>query len=619
MEKPRNTHCTACRSKKNGNWISCCVCRRWFHTDCVGVSYPDCKLIDWICSNCKTNLRGLSESTAQDIGLNWYEDYQRLKRNEERNESKSIGSPNKNDNSAPSHSGTHREFSGAEKKPEIEAKPEVQSTSKGILEWTKYLKLENFINHEPQVHLSETTAPNIDKKKFDETSESEADTEEYRSVRSGRGERSENRNQAEMESSSDLNNMFVQLTKMMIRQNMEPLPDFSGEHEKFAVFYAQYKSTKTQLSNEENMRRLRNSIKGDAYDIVKAKLAFSRDPDEVITALREVYGRTDNVVRRIVNKLRAMRTPDETSPLSLRRFKSVIEEACATLLSLEAHTYLKSPTLVDDILRILPVAMKRSWGHFASNTLKKVPGEAVLIDVVKWLESYTSWVYWDPTDLKKHDGKSNSASSRVNIHNTLEVDEHYESASTTEAASTSASVTAKAGNSSDTKQTPKQTKPDCLFCSRGNHDISVCSQFLKLNVNKRWEYLKKKHICYVCLRKMHKSTCPDKKECGTEGCKKFHHKVLHKNTPPEPIEDPKTEEKAPPKKPDSHFVSTDQQDAVHFKIVPVKLFGKDPEGRETVVECNAFMDDGSALSMISNQLVDALNLKGPVEELCLEQ
>lgn len=384
----------------------------------------------------------------------------------------------------------------------------------------------------------------------------------------------------QMRENTDLNAVLMQLTRIMVRQNVEPLPEFTGEIDKWPVFYAQYKNTKVHLTNEENMQRLRNSVKGEAFKATRAKLSFSKDPEEVIAVLRDMYGRADVAVRKMVAKLRSLPAPEENSASSIRSFKNEIEEVYVSLVNLEATTYLESPTLVDDVLLKMPVPMKRCWGQYAHGVLKAKPGQAILQDLVKWLDEYSKWTQWETFDVKRHQ-KSHVKPCNVHV------------------------------------EASEDDKNKCWVCQGTGHILMKCSKFLEMSVEQRWEIAKSKNLCFCCLNRRHKTDCQKRKKCGVAGCTKFHHQLLH-SVPKENFQ--KKEKKEENKKTvdpktdtEKNFnLSVNTQAKVHFRIVPVKLFANDK-----FVTVNAFFDEGSSQTLLSKSVADKLGIKGTKEPLSL--
>ena len=70
----------------------------------------------------------------------------------------------------------------------------------------------------------------------------------------------------------------------------------------------------------------------------------------------------------------------------------------------------------------------------------------------------------------------------------------------------------------------------CLCCKQA-HDLTNCQRFKDISLSQRCRILKRNNICYHCLLGDH--LMPDcmtdrGAECGVEGCKLYHHKLLHR-------------------------------------------------------------------------------------------
>lgn len=67
----------------------------------------------------------------------------------------------------------------------------------------------------------------------------------------------------------------------------------------------------------------------------------------------------------------------------------------------------------------------------------------------------------------------------------------------------------------------------CAHCS-GDHGIWNCPSFAALSTVGKWYKVKQLKVCYRCLGSSHMgNNCYRTRECGIDGCKKNHHKLLH--------------------------------------------------------------------------------------------
>ena len=67
----------------------------------------------------------------------------------------------------------------------------------------------------------------------------------------------------------------------------------------------------------------------------------------------------------------------------------------------------------------------------------------------------------------------------------------------------------------------------CYLC-QGNHEIWSCQQFKDANVDERWRIAKDKRLCFRGLCNSHQGKdCVRAGECGENGCRRSHHRLLH--------------------------------------------------------------------------------------------
>ena len=69
----------------------------------------------------------------------------------------------------------------------------------------------------------------------------------------------------------------------------------------------------------------------------------------------------------------------------------------------------------------------------------------------------------------------------------------------------------------------------CKVC-KNQHGVWNCIEFKQLNVSDRWSTAKQYQLCYRCLGTSHVGRfCPRSRECGQNGCKELHHRLLHRD------------------------------------------------------------------------------------------
>lgn len=89
------------------------------------------------------------------------------------------------------------------------------------------------------------------------------------------------------------------------------LPTFEGRPEEWPLFISSFENS-TQvcnLSNPENLVRLKRALKGKARDAVVYRLLLSESVPDVIETLRLLYGRPEQILSGLLSKLRREAPP----------------------------------------------------------------------------------------------------------------------------------------------------------------------------------------------------------------------------------------------------------------------------------------------------------------------
>ena len=67
----------------------------------------------------------------------------------------------------------------------------------------------------------------------------------------------------------------------------------------------------------------------------------------------------------------------------------------------------------------------------------------------------------------------------------------------------------------------------CKVCN-GKHGVWACEVFQRMDVNNKWDAVKKEKLCFCCLGDDHFSKdCKRRRKCGVSNCDKEHHKLSH--------------------------------------------------------------------------------------------
>jgi hypothetical protein len=145
--------------------------------------------------------------------------------------------------------------------------------------------------------------------------------------------------------------------------------------------------------------------------------------------------------------------------------------------------------------------------------------------------------------------------------------------------------------------TGSSTTHVCFYCKGKGHLVVDCFKFKGTKIKEKYEFLKKNGICYCCLLGKHLlKDCTKKRVCGTNGCSREHHKLLHFNTA--------SSEASSSTEATVHSINSNLHSTL-FQLIPVTIYSR---GRQ--VDTWAFLDCGSSESFISRVLANDLGMSG---------
>ncbi|XP_062711164.1 uncharacterized protein LOC134289403 [Aedes albopictus] len=400
------------------------------------------------------------------------------------------------------------------------------------------------------------------------------------------------------------------------------LPKFSGEFEEWPVFMSMFNSTTNMcgFTNEENLIRLQKSLEGKAYETARSLLMHPSNVPAIMRTLKMRFGQPEAVVHSLIQKVKALPAIREERLETLVEFAVNVQNFCATVDAYELEDYMYNVSLLHQLVNKLPATLKLDWARHRQN-LQRVN-----------LATFGNWVYSlaeaastvvIPVDSKE--SKPTRNEGRGNKKPNAYVNAHSETVSESSHHLKTVDSDGDQGEHSralDSKP-PAPGSVGCVVCKGGCQNASKCKQFLELSRECRWAIVREFKLCRNCLRR-HKGGC-DAKPCGRNGCTYKHHELLHRDQNIQQLSGQTTQESSTSRaqvsmQPESaaqiptHDCNTHQarSNAVLFRYLPVILSG--PQGS---IHTYAFLDEGSHLSLIDQELADQLKLKGATMPLCL--
>ncbi|XP_058456808.1 uncharacterized protein LOC131434170 [Malaya genurostris] len=381
--------------------------------------------------------------------------------------------------------------------------------------------------------------------------------------------------------------------QMAARQVMpRELPSFSGDPQDWPIFYSSFcNSTDTcGFSDAENLARLQRCLKGQALDAVKSRLFMPQSVPFVIDTLRRLYGRPEILMYSLLQKLRTVPSPKTDNLQSQIDFGLAVQNVVDHMSIANLSDHLCNPMLLHELVEKLPPQLKMQWSYYKSRftCVNLATFNAFMSELVLMASEVT--LPMDALTLNSKSTKSGRDKPKLYIH----------------------AEEIRDGKSKAIEKNgvlPEQGIKACVFCDKTNHEIANCKQFKALDIDDRWKTVKQKQLCRSCLVPHRKWPCRTKTECGINGCRIHHHKLLHSEN---------FSSKA-----DLISVAGNKNTVVHqnlhrtmsfslFRYLPVTIHGN---GKQ--VHTYAFLDDGSNSTLLECNIASALGIKGPTDGFCL--
>ncbi|XP_053691246.1 uncharacterized protein LOC128739767 [Sabethes cyaneus] len=377
------------------------------------------------------------------------------------------------------------------------------------------------------------------------------------------------------------------------------LPTFSGNPEDWPIFLSMLNSTTAMcgFTEEENIVRLQKSLKGKAYEAVKCRLMHPGNFNGIVDTLKMLYGQPEIIVHSLIEKISCLPAVREEKLETLVDFAVNVQNFCATVESCGLEEYMFNVSLLHQLVGKLSSNIRLSWAQY-----RRTQSKVNLATFSAWLyslaEAASSVTFpYQATPTRTEVRKTTKKETYLNAHS--EANSEYDT------------------DRSDSLKLPEATfsaNERCPVCKGICKSVATCERFQELSRDSKWAVVREFVLCRTCLRK-HKGSCKAK-PCGKDGCSFRHHELLH-NDATEQLKGTaaKTEhEQSPQPSTSKSGCNTHQTTAssVLFRYLPVVLYGD-----KRAVHTYAFLDDGSALTLLDQELANELQLDGTVSPLCL--
>ena len=226
--------------------------------------------------------------------------------------------------------------------------------------------------------------------------------------------------------------------------------------------------------------------------------------------LEREFGQPCIIAEACEQRLKGSSAVKSNDPESLKEFSELLEK---TLISLEDIHYYGSINSLDTMTHLinkLPYDMRKGWVKESLAIQQRTSKVAEFSDFVKFVEreaEAANSLYGRRLFTSQSKLRSTSKPQKSNA---------------TFFATSVASVSNKPHNW-------ERLISKCYYCSKSDHKLSTCSQFIESSVSDRTKFVRSKRLCFKCFSSNHRTfQCKREKYCAIQGCKgTFHHTLLH--------------------------------------------------------------------------------------------
>uniref|UniRef100_A0A182JCD3 Uncharacterized protein n=1 Tax=Anopheles atroparvus TaxID=41427 RepID=A0A182JCD3_ANOAO len=134
------------------------------------------------------------------------------------------------------------------------------------------------------------------------------------------------------------------------------------------------------LTNGENLLRLKECLRGEAWRAVYGRLLHPDNVPGAIEALRRRFGKTDRILEATAQQIRNLEPPRLERPLSVVDFALALDNLLATVKACGISDFEHNRPLLKELEKKLPPIMRHNWGGFVKG------------NPMPTLEEFSRWV-----------------------------------------------------------------------------------------------------------------------------------------------------------------------------------------------------------------------------------
>lgn len=375
--------------------------------------------------------------------------------------------------------------------------------------------------------------------------------------------------------SVDDNSSFARLPRIT-------LPTFSGRYEDWPTYQDLFTALvhNTNLNDVQKLHYLKTSVSGEAEMLLRHIQITENNYSKAWELLKNRFGNKKMIVTSLLKRLFFQKKITVQSANQIKSLVDTTMECLNSLNNMNISTDSWDPVIIFLVSQKLDTESLKDWEEHAQG--KNGNEFSKWHEMKEFLEfKFRTLELIAPLPTSSREKQQSQKSYHVTT--MQQEDRVYES--------THAKI---------------RPQPSCTYCKAGHH-IFTCKDFVKLPVDQRRDFVKKRHLCYNCLVPSHSVyTCKQRTSCRI--CRRKHHSLLHEFRPinQEEVEHTTQTNSQPEQNiTTAHFAKEQSGHSVLLATAQVEIKSRD--GNTHLLR--ALIDQGSEASFVSARVVEVLGLK----------
>ena len=372
------------------------------------------------------------------------------------------------------------------------------------------------------------------------------------------------------------------------------------------------------LTKSQKLSLLQESIGEGPKNRIFGLLWDSKNYEAALQRLQSLYGNKNLIVDSYISEVRGWK-PKNNQDLDVTDFSVLITKLVQVFDALGFHADLKGQALLNDLTSKLSPNQKKSWGKF----IQRNNGN-------QNVSLFESWLAREEEALRLG-GATHSRvlnSGRASAFSSFSVNTNEIRSKTF-----SRSDTPRVSPNSESYSSNTNRSSSCVFCKSDSHVIDACTEFCSKSHADRLKWYVDERRCFRCSKPRHRAdACLSRNRCRVDNCGRRHVSVLHDalnehhqrtvivnetetDTTGDNIDTPSQAPNVEIHEQLTSYVNEiSAPSRVYLQVVKVQVHS--PDGLTATT--HALLDPGSQASLISNDLANKLELRGPSRRLTIK-